>query len=59
LVLSDDYALLHLWEKLRYVDYIAGGPVLGGDETTTRQHGDWYIQWLHPDILDAINEPEL
>jgi len=54
-----DYALSDLWEKLDTLEYIAGRRVLGVDETTERQHGGWYIQRVHPDILDALDEPEL
>jgi hypothetical protein len=47
-----DYALARLWTKLQRNGFIAGSKALGGDEIAERHHGNWYIQWVHPNILD-------
>lgn len=48
-----DYALLRLWEKLQRNDLIAGRQALGGTEEDVRRHGNWYIQWVHPELIEA------
>ena len=45
-----DYALDELWKELKENEQIEGRDFMGRD--AWKQHGNWRIVWVNPDILD-------